>query len=75
MLHTKFQGNQPSESGEEDVLKVFTIYGHSCYLGHMTWMKYIYDLSLFTWRLYRSYDLDEIYICSFPVYFEAVYET
>ena len=32
MLHTKFQGNQPSDSGEEDFFKVFTIYGHGSQL-------------------------------------------
>ena len=32
MLHTKFRENQPAcSSGEEDFLRVFTIYGHwSC---------------------------------------------
>ena len=33
MLHTKFRGNRPAGSGEEDFLRVFTIYGH---LGHVT---------------------------------------
>ena len=28
MLHTKFGGKQPAGSGEEDFLRVFTIYGH-----------------------------------------------
>ena len=28
MLHTKFQGNRPAGSGEEDFLRVFTIYWH-----------------------------------------------
>ena len=28
MLHTKFQGNRPGGSGEEDFQRVFTIYGH-----------------------------------------------
>ena len=32
MLHTKFLGNRPASSGEEDFLRVFTIYGH----GHVT---------------------------------------
>ena len=36
MLHTKFHGNQPAGSGEEDFFKVFTIYGHGCHLGHVT---------------------------------------
>ena len=31
MLHTKFRGNRPAGSGEED-----TIYGHGGHLGHVT---------------------------------------
>ena len=36
MLHTKSQGNRPSGSGEEDFLRVFTIYGRGVHLGHVT---------------------------------------
>ena len=36
MLHTKFRGNRPAGSGEEDFLRVFTIYGHGGQLGHVT---------------------------------------
>ena len=36
MLHTKFLENQPTGSGEEDFLRVFTIYGHGGHLGHVT---------------------------------------
>ena len=36
MLHTKFLGNRPAGSGEEDFLRVFTIYGHGGHLGHVT---------------------------------------
>ena len=36
MLHTKFRGNQPARSGEEDFLRVFTIYGRGGHLGHVT---------------------------------------
>ena len=36
MLHTKFQGHQPSGSGEEDFFKVFTIYRHGGHVGHVT---------------------------------------
>ena len=36
MLHTKFRGNLPASSGEEDFLRVFTIYGHGGHLGHVT---------------------------------------
>ena len=36
MLHTKFCGNRPTSSGEEDFLVVFTIYGRGGHLGHVT---------------------------------------
>ena len=36
MLHTKFLENQPAGSGEEDFLRVFTIYWHGGHLGHVT---------------------------------------
>ena len=36
MLHTKFRGNRPAGSGEEDFSRVFTIYGHGGHLGHVT---------------------------------------
>ena len=36
MLHTKFRRNRPAGSGEEDLKKVFTIYGHGGHLGHVT---------------------------------------
>ena len=35
MLHTKFLGNRPAGSGEEDFLKGFYIYGHGGHLGHV----------------------------------------
>ena len=36
MLHTKFRENQPASSGEDDFLRVFTIYGRGGHLGHVT---------------------------------------
>ena len=36
MLHTKFHGNRPSGSGEEDFLRLFTIYGRGGHLVHVT---------------------------------------
>ena len=36
MRHTKFLGNRPAGSGEEDFWRVFTIYGHGGHLGHVT---------------------------------------
>ena len=38
MLHIKFRENLPVGSGEEDFLRVFTIYGRGGHLGHVTHM-------------------------------------
>ena len=36
MLHTKFPGNRPAGSGEEDSYRVFAICGYGGHLGHGT---------------------------------------
>ena len=36
MLHTKFHGNRPAGSKEEDFKRDFTIYGCGGHLGHVT---------------------------------------
>ena len=36
MLHIMFRGIRPIGSGEEDFLRVFTIYGCGRHLGHVT---------------------------------------
>ena len=36
MLHTKSQGHWPFGSREEDIYRVFTIYGPGGDLGHVT---------------------------------------
>ena len=36
MLHTQFRENRPAGSGEEIVLRVFTIYEHGGHLDHVT---------------------------------------
>ena len=36
MLHTKFRGNRPAGSGEEDFLRGFAIYGRGGHLDHVT---------------------------------------
>ena len=41
MLHTKFRGNRPTSSGEEDFCRVFTIYGRGVLLGNMTSIMFI----------------------------------
>ena len=36
MLYTKSQGHWPFGSREKDIQRVFTLYGHSGHLGHVT---------------------------------------
>ena len=38
MLHTMFRENQPASSGEEDFLRVFTIYGRGGHRRHVIQM-------------------------------------
>ena len=38
MLHTKICENRTAGSGEEDILRVFAIYGRGGHLGHVTHM-------------------------------------
>ena len=58
MLHTKFRENRPAGSGEEDFLRVFTIYGLGSHLGHVTWTIYINFLSPFPRRLHIKFGFD-----------------
>ena len=58
MLHTKFRGNRPAGSGEEDFFKVFTIYGHCGHLGHATWTIYTNLRSPFPRRLHIKFGFD-----------------
>ena len=36
MLNTKFRGNRPAGSTEENFQRIFTIYGRVGHLGHVT---------------------------------------
>ena len=36
MLHTKFRGNRPAGTTEEDFRRIFTIYGRVSHLCHVT---------------------------------------
>ena len=58
MLHAKFQDHRTSGSGEEDFLKVFTIYGHGGHLGHVTRTIYINFLFPFLRRLHIKFGFD-----------------
>ena len=57
MLCVKFQDHRTSGSGEEDFLKVFTIYGHGGHLCHLTCIIYINFLSNFL-RKHIKFGLD-----------------
>ena len=58
MLHTKFRGNRPAGSGEEDCFKVFTIYGHGGHLGHVTRSFYTNFGAPFPRRLHIKFGFD-----------------
>ena len=58
MLHAKFQDHRTLGSGEEDFLKVFTIYGHGGHLGHVTCTNYINFLSHFSRRIHVKFGID-----------------
>ena len=58
MLHTKFRGNWPAGSGEEDFCRVFTIYGRGSHLGHVTQMPRTNVRSPYPRRLHIKVGLD-----------------
>ena len=58
MLHTKFRENRPAGSGEEDFLRVFTIYWCGGYLGHVTQMTRINFRSPYPRRLHIKFGFD-----------------
>ena len=55
MLHTKFRGNRPAGSGEEDFLVVFTIYGRGGHLGHVIKIPRTNLRSPYTWMLHTKF--------------------
>ena len=59
MLHTKFRENRPAGSGEEDFLRVFTIYGHGGHLGHVTQMPRTKYRSPYPRRLHIKFGLSD----------------
>ena len=58
MLHTKLRENRPPGSGEEDFLRVFTIYGRGGHLGHVTQMPRTNFRSPYPRRLYIKFGFD-----------------
>ena len=55
MSNAKLQDHRTYGSGEEDFLKVFTIYVHD---GHVTWTFYINFLSPFPRRFHMKFGFD-----------------
>ena len=45
-------------AGEKDFFKVFTLYGHDSYLGHVTWTIYINFRLSFQRRLHMKFGFD-----------------
>ena len=58
MLHTKVRENRSTGSGEEDLFKVFTIYGRGGHPGHVTWTIYTNFGSPFPSRLHIKFGYD-----------------
>ena len=58
MLQTKFRGDRPAGSGEEDFSRVFTIYERSGHLGHVTKMPRTHFRSLYPRRLHIKFGFD-----------------
>ena len=58
MLHTKFRDNRSAGSGEEDFLRVFTIYGRGGHLGHVTQMQQTKYRSPYPRRLHIKFGFD-----------------
>ena len=58
MLHTKFHGNRPTGSREEDFCRVFTIYGRGGHLGHVTQMPLTNFRSPYPRRLHIKFCFD-----------------
>ena len=58
MLHSKFRENRPIGSGEEDFLRVFTIYGRGGHLGHVTQMPRTKYRSPYSRRLHIRVGFD-----------------
>ena len=54
LLHTTFQGNRSSGSGEE-FLNVFMMFGQGGHLGQVNWTKSLNVICPLAWRLHIKY--------------------
>ena len=55
MLRAKFQNHRPSDSEEENFLKVFAMYSHGGHFGHVTLTFYITFHSLYLTMLHIKF--------------------
>ena len=58
MLYTKFRDNRPAGSGEEDFLRVFTIYGCGGHLRYVTRVSRTKFCSPYPKRLHIKFGFD-----------------
>ena len=58
MLRTKFRGNRPAGSGEEDFCVVFTIYERGGHLNHLIKIPRTNFRSLYPWMLHIKFQFD-----------------
>ena len=58
MLHTKFRGNRPAGSGEEDFLRFLPYMGMAAIFDHVTWTIYTNFRSPFPRRLHIKFGFD-----------------
>ena len=56
MLHARFHDNGLI-GPEEDFSRVFTLYGHGCHLGHVTWTSQTIFSSPIPLMLHMKFDL------------------
>ena len=75
MLHTKFRGNWPTGSGEEDFVVVFTIYGRGGHHGHVTWILRSNFRLPYQWMLHIKFQLDGPAVSEKKIFEKCVWTT
>ena len=75
MLRTKFRGNRPADSGEEDFLVFFTIYGRGGHLGHLTRISQSNFRSLYSWMLHIKFHFDGQAVSEKKIFEKCVWTT
>ena len=75
MLHTKFCGNRPTGSGEEDFSRVFTIYGRGGHLRHVTWISLSNLRFPYQWMLHKTFTLIGQAVSEMKLFVKCVLKT